>query len=93
MKSRFLIIVVLALYCSIAVAQKIKIKPINKNNVEGCMEAFLGDGVVLKSVQTNLIRNRHSLGTFDEQRGQTGIDSGIILSTGSVKNLIGKNKG
>jgi len=64
----------------------------NEKNVEACIDAFLGEGVVLKSVQTNLVRNRFSLGTFDEKRGATGIDSGIILSTGSVKSLIGTNK-
>lgn len=85
------LIAILVCLSSSIYGQKIKIKTINENNVEGFLEEFLGDGVILKSVQTNIVRNNHSLGTFKEKRGKTGIESGIILSTGSVKDIVGAN--
>lgn len=85
MKRLVYLFAILILVVSGAQAQKIDVKPVSEDNVEGLIKSFLGEGIVLKSYQTHIFRNGTSLGTFSDKSVSTGIESGIVMSTGSVK--------
>ncbi|MBL58013.1 MAG: hypothetical protein CMP61_12575 [Flavobacteriales bacterium] len=78
---------------SLALGQsKFQIESMSEDNTLGdIVESMMGDGVVLRSFTSNQPLSSKAVGSFYDEKKILGLEKGIVLSTGSVDQIVGDN--
>ena len=63
----------------------------NKNNIEHIIRSLEGPGVEILNITSNQKQFINQLCSFYDSTNSLGMAKGIILSTGSMRNILGKN--
>ena len=80
-------------FCSLKAQGPVQLNLYNENNntIENLVRSLEGPGVEILNITTNQKKYTNQLCSFQDNTQSLGMSRGLILSTGSVRNIIGKN--
>ena len=94
MKSILLILIVVISFSGFSQKGK-HIEIISQNKslpLQKIIESMIGEGVILVSYTSNQPEITQAIGSFTDRKRALGIKKGLVLSTGSVEHIVGKNE-
>lgn len=91
MKSITLIIAIFTLVGSLSAQIDVN-APSKHLNIEQIIQSIDGEGIIVQNIRTNQKNTTNQLAQFKDPGLYTGMENGMLLSTGSVKEIIGKNQ-
>lgn len=87
--TRYLLLVILALICHVNSSKAQLFITTNRTVTDLVTNVLASKGVAISAITSS--SNLNAIGFFDGRKSNIGLDSGIILSTGQVKNAAGLN--
>lgn len=91
MKSITLIIATFTLIGSLSAQIDVN-TPTKDLNIEQIIKSIDGEGIIVQNIRTNQKNTTNQLAQFNDHKLYTGMQNGVLLSTGSVKQIVGENQ-
>lgn len=76
-----------------AQTQEIEVTPMGEKGwtTKRIVKNLVVQGVIIKEIKTNVTSKSHAMGVFQDNERRMGVRRGMVLSTGVVDNISGKN--